>query len=140
MPSKAIRLVKRARLELQKAKNLLYNIEEMPQESVKSYIRFLLSAMSLVGEALIEREKSRSHNPFENLDKALLEKHKLESKLYDLYFYLKNMLYKETEKRGAQVKVKSWKSSKTFDKDDLKEFYRQVESFIERVESEITSR
>lgn len=138
MPSNQIRLIKRARLELQKAKNLLYNIQEMPEGSVKQYIRFLLSAMSLVGEALIQREKTKSHSPFENLDKALLEKHKIESRLYDLYFYLKNMLYKETEKRGAEIQVKSWKNSETFTRADLKQFYKEVEGFIERVESEVT--
>lgn len=139
MPTKAIRLIKRARLELQKAKNLLYNLEKMPNESVKSYIRFLLSAMSLVGEALIEKEKGRGHDPFENLDKTILKKHKLESELYELYFYLKNMLYKQTDKRGSQVQVKSWKSTETLNKTDLKDFYKKVETFIDQSESKITS-
>lgn len=138
MPRGSIRLVKRARIELQKARNLLLNLEEMPKGSVKRYIRFLLSAMSLVGEALIQSEKTRSENPLGGLDKTLLEKHKLESRLYDLYFYLKNMLHKETERVGDQVQVKSWKSSKTLSKEDLRDFYSEVKDFIEKVESEVT--
>lgn len=139
MPRKTIKLLKRARVELQKARNLLFNLKELPRGSVKRYIRFLLSAMNLVGKVLIEQEKKMGSD-FSDLDKALLERHEIEKELYDLYFYLKNMLYKETERRGEQIEVKTWKSSETLTKQDLKGFYKEVDKFIEKVESKVSSR
>ena len=123
----------KARLELEKAKKILINLETLPDSSIKVYIENLLGAMNLIGQVILESQKvgtSSSASTFEDLNKEVLRKMKLEETLYDLYFYLKNMTYKSLHRTNEGITISSWKSTKTFSKQKLESFYSDVEKLV----------
>lgn len=126
----------KARLEVEKARKILINIDNLPDSSVKVYIENLLSAMNLISQVILESQRGGPagySTTFEDLNKEILRKMALEEKLYDLYFYLKNMTYKSMHRTDDGVTISSWKSSKTISKERLKSFYDNVESLIMNV-------
>jgi len=130
----ARRNIIRARLDLEKAKKILINLDSMPESSVKLYIENLLSAMNLMSQVLLQLQTgSNKPEGFEDLNREVLNKMKLESKLYDLYFYLKNMTYRQIKKTTEGIEVGTWKASKKISKVELKEFYESVKAFVENV-------
>ena len=127
----------RARLELEKARKILINLDTLPDSSIKVYIENLLSAMNLISQVILESQRGGSKSmsaTFEDLNKEVLRKMALEERLYDMYFYLKNMTYKSLHRTEAGVTISSWKSSKTFSKEKLKSFYDDVERLVVNVE------
>ena len=127
----------RARLELEKARKILINLDTLPDSSIKVYIENLLSAMNLISQVILESQRGGSKSmsaTFEDLNKEVLRKMALEERLYDMYFYLKNMTYKSLHRTENGVTISSWKSSKTFSKDKLKSFYNDVERLVVNVE------
>jgi hypothetical protein len=128
--------ISKSRLELEKAKKILINIDNLPDSSIKVYIENLLSAMNLISQVILESQKGGSTSystTFEDINREILNKMKLEEKLYDLYFYLKNMTYKSLHRTADGITIASWKSSKTLSKERLKSFYNEVEKLVTNV-------
>ena len=128
--------ISKSRLELEKAKKILINIDNLPDSSIKVYIENLLSAMNLISQVILESQKGGSTSystTFEDINREILNKMKLEEKLYDLYFYLKNMTYKSLHRTADGITIASWKSSKTLSKERLKSFYNEVERLVTNV-------
>lgn len=128
--------VSKARLELEKARKILINLDSLPDSSVKVYIENLLSAMNLISQVILESQKGGDASisaTFEDLNREVLNKMELEGKLYDLYFYLKNMTFKSMHRTSEGVTISNWKSSTTISKEKLVEFYRDVEKLINNV-------
>ncbi|MBR9679307.1 MAG: hypothetical protein GON13_03495 [Nanoarchaeota archaeon] len=127
----------RSRLELEKARKILINLDTLPDSSIKVYIENLLSAMNLISPVILESQRGDSASTsttFEDLSKEILRKVALEERLYDMYFYLKNMTYKSLYRTDKGVIISNWKSSKTFSKDKLKSFYDDVEKLVVNIE------
>jgi hypothetical protein len=128
--------ISKARLELEKAKKILINIDNLPDSSIKIYIENLLSAMNLISQVILESQRggSSSHfTTFEDINKEVLNKMELEEKLYDMYFYLKNMTYKSMHRTAQGITIASWKSTKTVTKEKLSSFYSAVEKLVNNV-------
>ena len=127
----------RARLELEKARKILINLDNLPDSSIKVYIENLLSAMNLVSQVILEFQRGGVSDSyaatFEDVNKEILRKMALEEKLYDFYFYLKNMTLKKLHRTADGITISSWKSSKTFSKEKLKSFYDNVERLVYNV-------
>src|SRR3989304_1645198 len=122
--------VSRARLELEKARKILINLDSLPDSSVKVYVENLLSAMNLISQVILESQKAGDSSvsaTFEDLNKEVLNKMALEEKLYDLYFYLKNLTYKNMQRTSDGVMISSWKNSTTLSRERLVSFYQDVE-------------
>ena len=134
--------VSRARLELEKARKILINLDSLPDSSVKVYVENLLSAMNLISQVILESQKAGDSSvsaTFEDLNKEVLNKMALEEKLYDLYFYLKNLTYKNMQRTSDGVMISSWKNSTTLSRERLVSFYQDVEKLINNVTRLIVS-
>ncbi len=127
--------INKARLEVEKAKRILINLDNLPTESVKIYIEDLISAMNIIGQVILELERGSvaGNAGFEDLNKDVLNKMKIEGNLHNAYFYLKNMSYKRIEKTKDGIKISNWKNSQVITKNQLKKFLLSIEELISNV-------
>lgn len=129
--------INKARLKIEKANKILTSLDTLPANSIKIYIDDLISAMNLISEVIFEieneTESDNSGITFEHLDKAILEKMKIEDKLHNLYFYMRNLTNRNIEKTEEGIRVSNWKTSRTFSKSELKSFLMAVDELFNLV-------
>ncbi|PIN99659.1 hypothetical protein COT72_05265 [archaeon CG10_big_fil_rev_8_21_14_0_10_43_11] len=128
--------LKKARLEVEKARKMLDNFDMLSETSVKQFIENLISAMNALSKVILILEKDlpvSGDETFEDLNQDMFERMEIERKIYDAYYVMRHITRCRIEKIENGVRVSSWKNSKTFSKAELKTFLDWVEMLCDSV-------
>ncbi len=117
----------RAMLELEKAKQLLRDFEALSAQDIKNIILFLMNALNF-GVSYLQRDATDVETDFYVLNVNRSTKRDM----CELYFFLKNLSFKDFRKAGKDaVTANGWKNSVFLKKSYFEELVKRVQRLLE---------
>src|SRR3989339_1723915 len=117
--------------ELSKAESLLSNWKWLPGSQVKVLVAHLIKSLDFVASYMLSEDTALERSYLDMACFKLFNDPKVESSLYDNYFYLKNLLRKDIQRINPEVvKVVGLKQSFTADKAHFEAIISDIHSIV----------
>ena len=122
--------MRKAEIEIQKARNLLENFEKLPATDIKNIIHFLMKSINLTLVSI--------NHDLESFDRDFLvasENKIISQEMGNVYFFLKNLYSKDFKKSDRdKVLIKSWKNNVYLKKSYFKDIIDTVEKMVSSID------